>query len=138
MSAENQPLQVVRAAYEAYSRRDFGGVFALLDPSITVRQTTLLPWGGEYHGHAGATEFFRLLGTHTEGTPVPTQFISAGDDVVAIGRLRGRARESGREFDVPIAHVWTVRDGRIVRFDAYVDTPPMLDALRGADAQAAA
>jgi ketosteroid isomerase-like protein len=30
---------------------------------------------------------------------------------------------------VAIVHVWTVRDGRVSRFEAYIETPAMLAAL---------
>lgn len=33
------------------------------------------------------------------------------------------------EFDIAEVHVFELRDGRIVRFTAYIDTPAMLDAL---------
>jgi ketosteroid isomerase-like protein len=48
---------------------------------------------------------------------------------VQIGRTAGTVVATGAPFDVAETHVWTVRDGRAVRFRAYVDTPAMLDAL---------
>ena len=127
MSEEN--VELIRRGYEAYARRDFESVFALLHPEVEIHQTEALPWGGTYRGLGQAGEFFRRLGEHTEGTPEPELFIPAGDDVVAVGRLRGRARASGKEYDLAIAHLWSVRDGRVIRFAAYIDTPAMLAAL---------
>lgn len=124
-------VELVRSGYRAYARRDFPGVFALLHRDVEIYQTELLPWGGTYRGHEQAREFFRRLNEHTEGQPEPAEFISAGADVVASGRLRGRARATGRAFDLSIVHLWTVREGLIVRFAAYIDTPAMLAALRG-------
>ena len=47
---------------------------------------------------------------------------------------RGDTRGArGAAFDVAIAHVWTVRDGRVSRFEAYIDTPAMREALSSAD-----
>lgn len=127
MSEEN--VNLIRGGYEAYARRDFGAVFALLHPEVEIYQTDSLPWGGTYRGREQAAEFFRRLGEHTEGSPEPERFIAAGDDVVAVGRLRGRARASGKEYDLAIVHLWSVRDGRVIRFAAYIDTPGMLSAL---------
>lgn len=129
MSKEN--IALIRSGYDAYARRDFATVFALLHPDVEIYQTELLPWGGTYRGHSGADQFFRKLNEQTEGQPVPTEFISAGDDVVAVGRLRGRVRASGEPFDLSIVHLWSVREGRIIRFAAYIDTPGMLSALGG-------
>lgn len=58
------------------------------------------------------------------------RFLDAGDQVVQIGRTRGQARATDKTFDVLEMHVWTVRHGRVVRFEAYVDNPAMLAALR--------
>jgi ketosteroid isomerase-like protein len=46
---------------------------------------------------------------------------------VMTGRFAGRA--SGGEFDVGVAHVWTVRDGKAVRVESYLDTAEVLRAL---------
>lgn len=122
-------VELIRRGYEAYARRDFPSVFALLHPDIEIYQTELLPWGGTYRGHQQAREFFRKLSEHTEGEPEPTEFISAGDDVVAVGRLRGRVRANGQSYDLAIVHLWSVKEGQIVRFAAYIDTPGMLSAM---------
>ena len=129
MSADN--VELIRRGYEAYARRDFAAVFDLLHPEVEIYQTAALPWGGTYRGREQAREFFRRLGEHTEGGPEAEEFIDAGEDVLALGRLRGRVRANGRPFDLAIAHLWTVREGRVVRFAAYIDTPAMLSALGG-------
>ena len=129
MSEDN--VELIRRGYQAYAQRDFQSVFALLHPDIEIYQTELLPWGGVYLGHEQARDFFRKLNDHTEGMPEPTNFISAGDDVLAIGRLRGRVRTSRNPYDLAIVHMWSVKDGLIVRFAAYIDTPGMLSALAG-------
>jgi ketosteroid isomerase-like protein len=40
-------------------------------------------------------------------------------------------RASGNSFELRIVHVWTIGNGKITRFEAYIDTPVMLKALRG-------
>lgn len=42
--------------------------------------------------------------------------------MVALGRYRGVARASGRAFGMPFAHVWRLREGRIVALSHYTDT----------------
>jgi uncharacterized protein len=48
---------------------------------------------------------------------------------VVVGRTRGTVHATRRQFDVPIAHVWRIVDGRATRWEAYIDTPAMLEAL---------
>ena len=124
-----EPLTIVQAAYSAYAQRNVDAVFALLSREIEIGQTPELPWGGVHHGLEGARRFFGLLAQHTDGGPVPEEFLAAGEQVAVIGRLCGTVRATGVAFDLRIVHVWTVRGGRITRFEALIDTPGMLAAL---------
>ncbi len=47
----------------------------------------------------------------------------------SLGRLRGRAKASGRDFEVEFVHVWTMTDGVASRLRAYFDTAPIMAAL---------
>jgi uncharacterized protein len=120
---------LVRGIYEAYSRGDAGTAVELLQADVEIRQTELLPWGGHYRGHQGAYQFLERLQAHIESKVELERLVPAGDCVVAIGHTRGTVRANGAAFDVPIAHVWTIRDGRIGAVDYHVDTPALLAAL---------
>jgi ketosteroid isomerase-like protein len=91
-----------------------------------------LPWGGTHHGHDGVRSFARIFRDHVEGPWAdPDDFLDAGDRIVVLGRLRGRARESGEDFEVGFAHVWTLSDGIVSRAQLYYDSAPILAALDG-------
>ena len=60
---------------------------------------------------------------------VAEEFIAEGDQVVALGRLQGRTRDAAVPIDVPFAHVWTVRDGRLDRLRIFTDTAVLAEAL---------
>jgi len=128
MSTEN--VSVVRQCYDAFRRRDLPTVIMLLDPEVEYYQSDEVPWGGRYAGHAGVAEFFQKLTSTIESTVDPDRVVDAGDHVVAVGHTHGSVRASGKEFDVPAVHVWRLRDGKVVRFEAYIDNPQMLAALR--------
>jgi ketosteroid isomerase-like protein len=64
---------------------------------------------------------------------VAEEFIASGDQVVALGRLQGKTRSTGVPIDVPFAHVWTVRDGRLAHLRFYTDTAVLAEALGAAD-----
>jgi len=122
-------IAIIRQSYEAYERGDLTTVFSLFHPEIEIYQTELLPWGGQYKGHEQVQAFFHKLNQYTEAQPEPIDFIAAGDAIVVVGRLQGKARATERSFDMKIIHVWTVMDQKIIRFEAYIDTPAMLLAL---------
>jgi uncharacterized protein len=128
----SQNTDLVAGFYRAIAERDLDTALAMIDPSIRIRQTDELPWGGEYEGLDGYAEFFgKLLGTITSRVEVEEIF-EAGDHVVEIGRTRGTVNATGATFDVREVHVWELRDGKAVSFHAYIDTPAMLAALNAA------
>lgn len=126
---QRDAASVVRAAYDAFDRRDVPGLLALLDPEVEVRQSDEVPWGGTHRGTEAVLGFFATLASHIETRVDVERLIVAGDTVVEIGRTCGRAVATGREFAIDEAHVWHVRDGRIMRMEAYVDNAAMLAAI---------
>jgi len=38
----------------------------------------------------------------------------------------GRFRDSGKAFDVSIAHIWTIPNRKVVSFESFIDTPEMI------------
>jgi uncharacterized protein len=122
-------LEVVREIYAAFARRDGAAVLARLHADVAFHQTELLPWGGRFRGHDGVREFFDRLRNAIDSAVTVERFIEAGDHVAVVGRTRGHTRSVGTAFDVAIVQVWTVRDARISRFEAYIETPAMLAAL---------
>lgn len=127
MSSEHEEL--IRNVYDAYARRDVAAALSRFSPEVEFVQTDLLPWGGSYQGIEGAKASLGKLMAHVDSRVEIEELILAGDHVVVIGRTRGTARASGASFDVRAVHVWTVIDGSIRRFEAYIDTPAMLSAL---------
>lgn len=71
------------------------------------------------------TSFYGAFDVHF----VAEEFIAAGESVVAIGRIEGKTRKAGVPVDVPFAHVWTVREGRLQRMRAFTDTAVLAHAL---------
>lgn len=122
-------LRACRAGYEAFARRDAAAVLAFLAPDIEIRQTPLLPWGGVHHGIDGVRTFLARLTGAIDSQVEIERMVAAEDRVVMVGRTRGTVRATGRRFDIPAVHVWTLADGRAVRWEAYVDTPAMLNVL---------
>ncbi|HKO96028.1 MAG TPA: nuclear transport factor 2 family protein [Pyrinomonadaceae bacterium] len=127
MSTANEEL--VRNIYEAYARRDLDAALSRFSPEIEFVQTDLLPWGGSFKGISGAQESLSKLLAHIDSRVEVDEMISAGDQVVVIGRTRGTVRANDAPFDLRAVHVWTVIDDRIRRFEAYIDTPAMLSVL---------
>ena len=130
VAATHDNVTVVRRVYDAFERGDVPTIFALFDSGGEIYQSTRLPWGGRYEGHGGLADFLGNLTGTIESRVETERFIDDGDGhVVASGVTRGTVVATGRRFEVPETHVWTVEDGRIVRFESYVDAGRMREAL---------
>ncbi len=128
-----RPVEIVQRSYEAFARKDLDGVMGDMAPDIRWEQAQGLPHGGVYHGlDEVRRNIFEPLDAEwwAEFSADPDEFLDAGDDVVVLGRYRGLAKGTGRRLDVPFVHVWTLREGRAVRFRQFLDTAGWVAALQ--------
>jgi hypothetical protein len=122
--------EVVRRVYEAFARGDVPGLFALFHEDGEIYQSSQVPWGGSYRGHEGLGAFLGGLAGTIRSQVETERYIADGEGhVVAVGFTRGQVVATGEPFDVPEVHLWTVADGKISRFESYIDTATMRAAL---------
>lgn len=51
------------------------------------------------------------------------------NQVLATLRYKGKVKKNGAEYDAQVAHHLTLKDGKIVAFQQYVDTKKLNDAM---------
>ena len=73
--------------------------------------------------------FTRLFSDFENWQTEPSEFFETGDRVVAIGTYSARAKATGKSFVARFAHVWTLRDGVIIRLQQCADTVQIALAL---------
>jgi uncharacterized protein len=115
--------EVVLRGYEAFNRGDIEGALDYLHPEIEWK-TYLVPGpgGGTYRGHQGVRELWSDARTiFGDFRNDPERVIDVGDKVLAFITVCGRGRESGVEVKAQIAHVLTVRDGKVIRVESFED-----------------
>ncbi|MGH3071924.1 MAG: nuclear transport factor 2 family protein [Gaiellaceae bacterium] len=125
-------IDATRRSYEAFARGDMDGVVADMHPEIEWHQAQGLPHGGLYHGLDEVRRaIFDPLDEEwwDDFSADPDELLDAGDEVIVIGRYRGRAKGTGKRLDVPFVHVWTYRNGKATRFRQFLDTAGWIDAL---------
>ena len=125
-------LALVQRSYVSFERGDIDAVLEDMHPDIEWHQAQGLPHGGFYRGVDDVRRnIFEPLDAEwwDEFTAKPDEFLDAGDQVVVLGRYRGIAKGTGKRLDVPFVHVWTVHDGRAVRFRQFLDTAGWVSAL---------
>jgi ketosteroid isomerase-like protein len=111
MSEEN--VERVRESYE-FVDREHEPDFDLLHPDIQWHTRADLPDTATHRGHDGAATLLAgWFGAFDELHVDVEELIDAGDRVVVVLRLHGRARGSAHEVDMSEAHVLTMRDGKV-------------------------
>ena len=120
---ENGNTALARNAYEAFSRGDVATVIGAMASDIELNVPQVLPQGGKAKGHEEVGQFFERLATKWQDFGIDIDaLVESGDRVLAIGRAHGKL--DGVETGYGFVHSWTVRDGRLARFDEYVDPAP--------------
>ena len=56
-------------------------------------------------------------------------YVVDGENVVVLARYTARNNTTGKDLNARVAHHFTVRAGRIVRFEQFVDTALVRDAM---------
>jgi ketosteroid isomerase-like protein len=57
------------------------------------------------------------------------KIVDTGDRIVSLHRVRMRMRQTGIEFEMPLAYVYTFRDGRVVHTRAFGSQSEALKAV---------
>jgi ketosteroid isomerase-like protein len=123
--------QIIENGYKCFATGDIPGLLGTFDENIEWTEAEGFPYGGTYRGANAILEnVFMKLGTEWEGySAVPDEILDAGDKIVALGHYSGKFNTTGKSMKVPFAHVWTLRDGKIVKFVQYTDTLKVSEAL---------
>jgi ketosteroid isomerase-like protein len=121
VSEENVAL--VRRIYDAWrdghSTRDFiAEDVEYVNPPYAVEP-------GTRHGRAS---FAGIREAYDDVEVRPHRFVDAGDEVVVLATITGRSREAGVPIEREQGYVWTVRDGRAVRFRWFNSAAEALEA----------
>ena len=130
MSQEN--VEVVRQAIQAFADGGVDAMAELWDPDIVWRAAEgAIDDVGEMHGPVAVRRYIQdWLDNFEDASIVAEELRDVGDDrVLAIQRVKGRAKLSGVEIDVRYAAVSTVRDGKIVRGREYLSVEEALEAV---------
>jgi ketosteroid isomerase-like protein len=115
MSQEN--VEVVAAMITAFNGGDLDALSEYLTDDLDYRAAQGAPDDpGPIRGKEAMRTYVEdWLDTFDDFRGEIIELIDAGDDVIAVMRLTGRAKLSGVETDLVFATIYTVRDGRIAR-----------------------
>jgi ketosteroid isomerase-like protein len=113
---------------DALARGEFDS--SLVDPECVYEDRVLPDHAGEtYRGYDGMAHAARVWLEPFEAFSIELErILPAGEHLVSLHRFRGTFRHTGIEFDVPLAWLYTFRDGIVMRWRAYPSEQEALEA----------
>jgi len=125
-------VELLKEGYGNFATGNIPAVLEVLDSKIEWTEAEGFPYAGTYHGPDQVTEnVFMKLGTEWDGWRVtPESYLDSGEKVVVLGKYSGTYKATGKSMVADFAHVWTVRDGKAVKFVQYTDTALVQKALQ--------
>jgi uncharacterized protein len=124
--SEADNTKVVQDAYAAFGRGDVQSILDRLDDGIVWQgvygAASNVPMAGERRGKPAVAEFFKLVATHVNFTRFePKEFVATGDKVVTLGHYTAKT-SANKEFDSDFAMVFTMRNGKVTKFQEFLNT----------------
>jgi len=136
-----QKAHLLRHIYEEWGRGNWQPVFDIYDPEMEWG------WSSEFLGLGGVVKDPRnpnprlqaWLSEWDEWRAEAEEYVELGDYVVVLARYHGRGRGSGVEISQEGAHVFKLRDDRVVRLEIFASRQKALESVHAAlgDEQAA-
>lgn len=129
MSKSN--LEIIRATYEGSSAQNGQNLLAALAPDATWTEAAGFPYAGTYVGpEAIIKNVFQRLATEWDGYQAKVHtYVAEHDRVAAFGVYSGTYRKTGKSMTATFAHLYRLKDGKILSMEQYVDSAQVQAAL---------
>lgn len=121
--SQHTPVEIVAAFYVALGKGDHPAAVALLDDDIVAIEPPGHPAAGTYRGKAELVPAIPgiMAAMGWRGSEVH-QLLASGDVVVALLDVLMTSPD-GTQFEMAVAEVWQLRDGKLIRVQPfYYDT----------------
>jgi hypothetical protein len=124
---------IVQNVYAAFAKRDISSILEMLSPDIEWGEPAnpFNPAAGTRYGHSGFLEWLNI-GRQAEEILVlePQKFLSDDDSVAVVGFTKCLAKPTSKSYETDFVHLFTFKDGKIIRFKEFFDTYAAGEAFR--------
>jgi uncharacterized protein len=129
--ASDSDNELIARMYREWSHGDMDALLEVFDAEVEVRPAlSAFLASMVYRGHEGVRAWYAETNEPwAELQAVPSRFIDAGERTVVVVALQARVPGGQVEVAGEIAHVVTLRDGRIFRLDGYEEPDAALSAV---------
>lgn len=126
-------LEIIKSTYEGKTSEENGKNLAkYVAEDITWTEAKGFPYAGTYVGLENVTQnvFSRLGSEWIDYKFTPEDYVASDDKVVAYGTYTGTYKLTGKPFEARVAHIWKLKDGKIINFEQFVDSLPVNNVMK--------
>ncbi len=126
-------VNIIDSVYKAFSVGDIPSVIAILDANVIWNEAegNALADGNPYIGPDAVLNgvFVRIGENHEYFKLSDIQLHDmSNDQVLATLRYQAKYKTNGAVVDAQAAHLWKLKDGKVISFQQFVDTKQLSDA----------
>ncbi len=133
--AEQDNSTVVQGLYDSFKAGDIDAMLGGMSDTVEWQLPEIagVPFSGKRQGHDSIREFFAIVADMQDVNEMELDTVVAqGDTVVVLGHYVWRVRATGRNFTSDFAHAFHMADGKVSRFQEFLDTAAAVAAYQGA------
>lgn len=126
-------LEIVKSTYEGKTSEENGRALAAhVAENVQWTEAKGFPYAGTYTGLEEITKnvFSRLGSEWIDYKFTPEDYVASDNKVVAFGTYTGINKVTNKAFVARVAHIWHLEHGKIVKFEQFVDSKTVTDAMQ--------
>jgi uncharacterized protein len=125
---------LIRPIYEEWGRGNWRPRFEVYHPNLEWGWSDDFPGlAGVYEDHRDPNPRLRTWLSEWEIWRVEAdEYLELGDHVVVLASYHGRGKGSGVEIEQKGAHVFELRDGKVVRLEIFANREKAIESVRSA------
>jgi ketosteroid isomerase-like protein len=118
-------LDIIKSTYEGKTSEENGRNLAnYVSEDVLWTEAKGFPYGGTYIGLEAITKnvFSRLGNEWIDYKFTREGYVSEGDNVIAYGTYSGVYKKTGKAMKARVAHLWKLKNRKIISFEQFVDS----------------
>jgi len=128
-------MSIINKLYEDFAKGDMPSVGAVMDANILWNEAENFPLadGNPYIGFDAIVKgVFSRIGEEWEYWNLTDLNLHemSNNMVLATGRYQAKYKKNGKIINLQMAHLWSLKDGNIIKFQQFADTKGIADAIR--------
>ena len=126
-------LEIIKSTYEGKTSEENGENLAkYVAEDIAWTEANGFPYAGTYIGLESIMKnvFGRLGSEWINYKFTPEDYIAEDDKVVAYGTYSGTYKKTNKYFETRVAHLWKLKDKKIISFEQFVDSQPVNNSMK--------